>query len=645
MDGSTEPTQLGRYQLLKRLTSGAMAELILARSTGMQAFERYVVIKRIHPTLSRDQRFVKMFLDEARLAASLHHQNIVQVQDVGEDQGNYFFAMEYVHGEDLRKLHAKARDRKEQIPLEVIISIIMAAAAGLHHAHEQRGPNLEPLDLVHRDVSLANILVGYDGSVKLLDFGLAKAQMRSVQTRTGTLKGKAEYMSPEQCMGRPLDRRSDVFSLGVVLYELVTTRRLFRAANDFLSMSAIVSTDVPPPSEHRRNLPPGFDEIVMRALAKTRESRYPSAEAMRGALEEFAIDAGLRTSTKLLADYMHLAFGEKPEPWRADLPQPEPELEDSGVAEPPIKPVQFMKNPRGESPIALARAIAAGDEPADEDDPDEFVDENATTVDPPSEFSFDPPSKATTGVRRLDTPAVDVHEATTAVGVVPIVDSSPSLSPISADTPPIDDDDSDTTTGKAKNRREAESVTDEVDIDGVPTAVSPARAQVAAIAGARPRPAPPAPTRATAKPMPAQPPMPAAKPPMATQKLMPTPMAGPSAGPLLTLEPLPAPHTVAPTLPSPATRTPTPFPAPLPPDASYKIAPWWKTLFEEHRVVVLIALAVTAFLIVLGVLLFAGSSQPSLGQPEATPPADAAQPPADAADKPDAPPPAKPHKR
>jgi len=534
--------------------------------------------------------------------------------------------MEYVHGEDLRKLHAKARDRKEQIPLEVIISIVMAAAAGLHHAHEQRGPNLEPLDLVHRDVSLANILVGYDGSVKLLDFGLAKAQMRSVKTRTGTLKGKAEYMSPEQCMGRPLDRRSDVFSLGVVLYELVTTKRLFKAANDFLSMSAIVSTTVPPPSEHRRNLPPGFDELVMRALAKTRESRYPSAEAMRGALEEFAIDAGLRTSTKLLADYMHLAFGEKPEPWRADLPQVEPELEDSGVAEPPIKPVQFMKNPRGESPIALARAIAAGEdvsEEVEEDDPDEFVDESATTVDPPSDFTFDPPSKATTAVRRpnadADADEVDVHSATTAVGVEPLVESK--LSPISPDTPPIDDDENDTTTGKASKRGHA--------LEDAPTAVGPARAKVEAIAAAeralgmaqtmpagrhppppmttqKLTPAPP-PPRPTPRPTPSQPPLPSAVQP-----------------PLLTLEPVGAPPPRAP--------TPSPLSTAVP-DASYKIAPWWKTMFDEHRVVALIAMAVLVFLIVLGVLLFAGNSQPSLREPEATP-ADAAPP--DTAAPPDA---------
>ncbi|MGE5182151.1 MAG: serine/threonine-protein kinase, partial [Acidobacteriota bacterium] len=373
MEGSaTPPAQLGRYQILKKLTSGGMAELLLARATGMSSFERHVVIKRIHAAHANDDRLVQMFLDEARLAASLHHQNVVQVYDVGEQDGQYFFAMEYVHGEDLRKLHAKIKGPESQIPLAIVVSIVAAAASGLHHAHEQRGPDREPLGLVHRDVSLGNILVGYDGSVKLVDFGLARAAMRTVKTRTGTLKGKSAYMSPEQCMGKQLDRRSDVFALGIVLYELATGRRLFKAANDYLSMTAIVGGDIPKPSTHRADIPLELDEIIMRALAKAPEARYPSAEAMREALEQFAVQAGLRTSTKALADYMHQTFGDRPEPWRSDVPMPaaidDTKAED-GIVEPPAAP-EVISHPldRSSSPIALAHATVPQPPDDDEDD-------------------------------------------------------------------------------------------------------------------------------------------------------------------------------------------------------------------------------------------------------------------------------------
>src|SRR5262245_7885986 len=221
-----------------------MAEVLLARATGKQGFERHVVIKRIRSDHARDRKFVKMFLEEARLAASLHHQNIVQVHDVGEVDGEYFFAMEYIHGEDLRRILMAASDRQRLVPIEQVVTVISAAAAGLHHAHEQVGPDRMPLGIVHRDVSPANILIGYDGSVKVTDFGIAKAALRSSETRSGVLRGKVSYMSPEQCMGQQADRRSDVYALGIVLYELATVRRLYKAENEFLTMTAIVHGDV-----------------------------------------------------------------------------------------------------------------------------------------------------------------------------------------------------------------------------------------------------------------------------------------------------------------------------------------------------------------------------------------------------------------
>src|SRR5262245_4071589 len=266
-----------------------MAEVLLARATGIEGFTRHVVIKRIRPGQAKDAQFVQMFLNEARLAAQLHHANIVQVHDIGQEGNEYFFAMEYVHGEDLRRLLTHLARHKLKTPLEHVVTIIGATAVALHHAHEQLGPDRKPLGIVHRDVTPANILVGYDGNVKVVDFGIAKAVAQSTEdTQAGTLKGKASYMSPEQCTGGAVDRRSDVFALGIVLYELITTRRLFKAENDFLTMSAIVSGKIPPPRGHRPDLPKDLDAIIMKALAVNPDERYQTADQMRAALEAFA---------------------------------------------------------------------------------------------------------------------------------------------------------------------------------------------------------------------------------------------------------------------------------------------------------------------------------------------------------------------
>ncbi|MDQ3367729.1 MAG: serine/threonine protein kinase, partial [Myxococcota bacterium] len=326
-----------------------MAQVLLARATGIEGFERHVVVKRIHADRAEDPVFVKMFLDEARLAASLHHNNIVQVHDIGKENGEYFFAMEYVHGEDLRRLLMMVNQSKEQLPLEHVVTIVTTAAAALHHAHEQRGSDRKPMGLVHRDVSPANIIVGYDGNLKVVDFGIAKAALRQSEdaTEAGSLKGKISYMAPEQCAGKLVDRRSDVFALGIVLYELTTARRLFKGANDFLTMSAIVQGDIPKPSTHRPDLPPALEDIILKALALEPAHRYQTADAMREALEQFAIAFALRTSTSGLASYMKQVFGARPEPWLVAEAADDVELElsvdfdgsASGLAQPPEEAV------------------------------------------------------------------------------------------------------------------------------------------------------------------------------------------------------------------------------------------------------------------------------------------------------------------
>jgi serine/threonine-protein kinase len=323
--------QLGRYQILKQLATGSVADVLLARASGLEGFARHVVIKRIRPDMATEDRFVKAFLDEARIAGSLHHQHLVTVHDIGEQDGAYYFAMEYVHGEDARRLIGKVRERGENIPLEHALSIVMATAAGLHYAHEQSTPAGERLGLVHRDVSPQNILIGYDGSVKIVDFGMAKAVARSTTTMTSILKGKASYMSPEQCTGKPIDRRTDVFGLGIVLYELVTAQRLFKGPNEFMTMAAIVEGVIPKPSSLRSEVPAGLDEIILRALQRSPESRYQTAESLRESLESFALSQELRTSGKALADYLTGLFGQRPEPWEAraatDPPPPEVDYE------------------------------------------------------------------------------------------------------------------------------------------------------------------------------------------------------------------------------------------------------------------------------------------------------------------------------
>ncbi|MBA3458886.1 MAG: protein kinase [Deltaproteobacteria bacterium] len=307
--------KLGRYEILKHLANGDVAELFLARATGLEGFERHVVIKKLREELASDRSVVDAFVTEARLAATLHHQHIVQVHDIGEQDGAHFFAMEYVHGEEVRRLLATAFERNEKIPLDHVIAITMATATALHHAHEQKGSDEKSLEIVHRDVSPSNILIGYDGNIKVVDFGIARATLRTAQTQTGMLRGKAPYMSPEQASGKKIDRRSDVFSLGIVLYELVTCRRLFKASNEYLTMSAVVACTVPPPSKFRPDLPKPLEQVVLRALARDPGARFQTAQQLLEALDKVANELGLRVSNHALAAYMKHMFGERGEPW------------------------------------------------------------------------------------------------------------------------------------------------------------------------------------------------------------------------------------------------------------------------------------------------------------------------------------------
>jgi len=326
-----------------------MARIYIGRTTGIGSFERHVVLKLITPERANDHTAVQMFLDEARLAAALNHQNVAQVFEVGEDGGIHYLAMEYVHGQDLRALLAKAGSQGTRVPLELALTVVTGAAAGLNHAHERRGQDGVPLGIVHRDVSPSNIMVGYDGSVKLLDFGIAKATQRSIETQSGIIKGKFAYMAPEQCRGRDVDRRSDVFSLGIILYEITTQHRCFRADSDFDTMHRIVTGDVVRPTRLIQGYPQALEAIVMKALAVDPTQRYQSAGALLEALESLAVAARMSLSTMSLGRFMRDMFGDLTEPW---LTQP-----GRGTQQPMQPRESTISNTNGTgSDVAHARA-------------------------------------------------------------------------------------------------------------------------------------------------------------------------------------------------------------------------------------------------------------------------------------------------
>ena len=290
---TTFPVVLGKYELLHKLAAGGMAEVFLARAAGPMGFEKQVVVKRILPHLADDPSFVAMFLAEARLAARLSHPNVVQVFDFGEADGAYFIVMEFVDGVNLRALYRKARSENEALSLSVAARLISLACEGLGYAHDFRDPHTgAPLGLVHRDVSPDNLLIARHGSVKVVDFGIAKAANQTMLTKTGNVKGKFAYMPPEQLAGETIDRRADVFALGIVLYELITGRKPFDTTNEAIIVRAILYEPFPPASEFRPEVPASLQSILDRALAKDVNQRFVDCRVFQSALEQFIVETG-----------------------------------------------------------------------------------------------------------------------------------------------------------------------------------------------------------------------------------------------------------------------------------------------------------------------------------------------------------------
>jgi TonB family protein len=295
------PDRFGQYELLERIASGGMAELFRARRSGVEGFQKIVAIKKILPHIANNDEFITMFADEAKVAAQLNHPNIVHIYDLGKiESGGYFIAMEYVEGTDLRTVLKSGRESGRPMPIPLAVYVASKVASALDYAHRRRDARGEELRIVHRDVSPQNILISHEGEIKLCDFGIAKADRKVSRTESGSLKGKLQYMSPEQAWGKTIDHRSDLFSLGCVLHEMLTGERLFRGDSDMTVLELVRKADVPPPSRVNAEVPAALDAIVMKSLAKEPEDRYA-------------------TGSELLRDLESILYSYTPAPGSADV--------------------------------------------------------------------------------------------------------------------------------------------------------------------------------------------------------------------------------------------------------------------------------------------------------------------------------------
>src|SRR5688572_14952116 len=286
---STGVQRFGPYVILDRIGDGGMAEIFLAKMQGYSGFEKLIALKRILPRYSQNRTFAQMLIHEAKLAACLQHFNVVQVLDLGEIDRQVFIAMEYVRGRDLAAVLSNTYRRRERLPLPLALCIATEFMTGLDYAHRMRNSDGLPLGIIHRDISPQNVLISYEGEVKVTDFGIARviAEKEGFQL-PGNLHGKFGYMSPEQVMGQEIDQRSDIFSAGVVLYEMLTGQRLFRGKEHKETIKMIVSHIIPPPSSINSEVPPSVDRICGKALARDRNLRYQTMGALLGELSRVA---------------------------------------------------------------------------------------------------------------------------------------------------------------------------------------------------------------------------------------------------------------------------------------------------------------------------------------------------------------------
>jgi serine/threonine protein kinase len=305
---STSGQIFGKYSLIMKLAAGGQGEIYLARLEGAAGFEKLVVIKRLLPHLADDAHFAKMLVDEARIVARIDHVNVCQVHELGQVAGLYYLAMEYLEGVPLSSILQQAANDYRKLDIRLVTAILQQACEGLHHAHELKDASGELIGLVHRDVSPSNLFVTVEGYVKVLDFGVAKARGMESRTRTGTIKGKYEYMSPEQVLRRPLDRRSDIFSLGIVLFETLTVRRMFYRESEFEVFRAITDEPLPSLKRQRRDAPDELVAVLERALCRDAEGRFATARDFRVALLDATASLGAPYSQEEIGEYVRTHF-------------------------------------------------------------------------------------------------------------------------------------------------------------------------------------------------------------------------------------------------------------------------------------------------------------------------------------------------
>jgi serine/threonine protein kinase len=295
------PTRLGRYELLGHLATGGMAEIHLARLAGEAGFEKLVVVKRLLPELVASPAYVAMFLDEGKLVSRLDHPNICEVHELARDGADYYLAMPYLDGVSVHELSGRPRDPDRRAELRVAAGIIVQACEGLHHAHELRDADGAPANLVHRDVSPSNLFVTSQGVVKVLDFGIAKVR-GAAETEAGTIKGKQQYMAPEQLLGEPLDRRCDLFALGIVLFELASHQRLFKRPSDYLSARAILEDPIPRADAIDPAIPAALADVIVKLLARDPAGRFADAREVAAAITKaMSTHGGLATAAEIAA--------------------------------------------------------------------------------------------------------------------------------------------------------------------------------------------------------------------------------------------------------------------------------------------------------------------------------------------------------
>lgn len=339
---SEKEERFGNYILIEKLGTGGMAEIYKAKMEGVEGFQKLVAIKKILPQFSHNKDFTTMFIDEAKVAAQLSHRNIVHIYDLGKIENSYFIAMEYMEGTDLRKVIHQAKEKNEKIPIPIGLFIASQVASALDYAHNKKDPEGKPLNIVHRDVSPQNILISKDGEIKICDFGIAKAASKASHTRAGSLKGKLQYMSPEQAWGKQINFKSDIFSLGIVLYEMFTGKHLFEGDSELSILEKVRHPKFQPLSKLIKDCPPELENIIEKALKENEDERYPDANSMKKEIEEILSRYEPKVTEKTISEYLlyleglkdkFIEFKFKPAPKKEELEEKKAEPIKAAIPE------------------------------------------------------------------------------------------------------------------------------------------------------------------------------------------------------------------------------------------------------------------------------------------------------------------------